>query len=151
MPLFEFNPRRLSRPEELMQFVERLIEEGQREASSENRSEPRYRVALKVAAQPIDARLQPVGQGFYAVTRDISSRGIALFHTEAVPTPYIALEFQDPQTGQQLQAVLEVLRCRPLGPFHEIAGQFVTKLYDAPPPASEGQAPLANGRQTPAG
>ena len=145
MPLFEFNPRRLSRPEELMRFVERLIEEGQREVTPENRSEPRYRVALKVAAQPIDERLRPVGQGFYAVTRDISSRGISLFHTAAVRTHYVALEFQDPLTGQKLQAVLEVLRCRPLGPFHEIAGQFVTKLYDPPPPAAEGQAPVANG------
>jgi hypothetical protein len=131
-----------------MQFVERLIEEGQREVSPENRSEPRYRVALKVAAQPVDERLQPVGEGFYAVTRDISSRGIALFHSAAIQTPYLALEFQDPVTGQQLQAVLEVLRCRPLGPFHEIAGQFVTKLYDQPAPAAEGESPRPNGQRS---
>lgn len=137
MPLFAFHPRRLSSPEELIAFVERLIQEGERDVAHDQRSEPRFRVALRVAALPIDEHLRPSGEGFYAVTRDISTRGIALFHATAVRTPYLALEFQDPVTDLPLQAVLEVRRCRPLGPFHEIAGPFVTKLYEAPP-ADEG-------------
>lgn len=119
-------------PQEIVDYVKRtLARVPNRELfdHSERRAEPRHRVALNVAVMPIDTALKPAGEHFMAVTRDISSRGLCLFSVQPVDNMFLALKLPD-VNGQTLQAVMEVLRCRPSGPFFEIGGKFVTKVYD---------------------
>ena len=51
-----------------------------------------------------------------------------MFNTQAVDSSFLVLELTDPD-GPKLKAVMEVLRCRPIGRFCEITGEFVTKMY----------------------
>lgn len=134
MLLFEFNARDLDRPlAEITEFVERFISQHQQDArrvgENERRGEERLRIAVPVITKPIEEDFQTSGETFVAVTKDISTRGIALFHHEEITSKYLAVRLTD-RDGKRLTAVLEVLRCSPVGSFYETGGKFVTKLYD---------------------
>lgn len=132
--LFTFPSRSLVRsPKDVEAFVAQLIrrlaEEGLYYAGPNRRTERRHAVALRVRAMPLDDKLQPAGEAFVATSRNISSRGIALIHVEKVTHPYLAVELTDVD-GKTFEAAVEVLRCQPQGSYYEIAGQFVTKVYN---------------------
>ncbi len=118
-------------PEEIAEFVQRLVSRLVHYRGKERRTARRHRVAIPVLAVPLDDDLQPAGDSFAAVTRDISSRGLALYHNRAVESPYLAVELADHE-GQKLEAAVEVLRCEPVDSFYEIGGKFVTKVYVPP-------------------
>lgn len=132
MKVFEFQASKLIHPpEEIAEFVLRLVSRLTHYEGVERRSQGRHRIAIPLLAMPLDDQLFPVGEGFAAVTRDISSCGIALFHQRWVNSPFLAVELVDPD-GQKLEAAVEVLRCQRVNEFYEIAGKFVTKIYGEP-------------------
>jgi len=142
----------ISSGQEIFDFVQRTIDrigEEDTYAGLEKRSEKRCYVSLPVTATPTNQKLQPVGNSFNAITRDISSQGITMFSTRTVDSSCLVLELRDPD-GPKLKAVMEVLRCRPIGRFYEITGEFVTKMYTSADASTrqtrreneEGAAPL---------
>ena len=137
--LFTFTPKKLIHPpEDISTFVDNLIkrltQEGLYYQGPDRRREPRHAVAIQMSAIPLDDGLQPVGNGFVATTRDISSAGISLIHFDRLDCPFLAVEIAIPRE-RSFQAAVEVLRCRPIGPYFEVAGKFVTKLYKPVPKA----------------
>jgi len=118
-------------PEEIAEFVQRIVGRLTHYRGKERRGERRHRLAIPLLAVPLNEELQPVGDAFAAVSRDISSRGVALYYTCPVESPFLAVELTDHE-GRKLQAAIEVLRCEPVDSFHEVAGKFVTKVYEAP-------------------
>ncbi len=118
-------------PEAIAEFVQRLVSRLTHYRGKERRAIRRHRLAIPVLAAPLDDDLQPAGDSFAAVTRDISARGLALYHSRPLESPYLAVELAD-HDGQKLEAALEVLRCEPVDSFYEIAGKFVTKVYLPP-------------------
>ena len=131
--LFTFTSKKLVHPpSDLKKFVDdlikRLTDEGLYYQGPDRRREPRHAIAIEVNVIPLDAELQAAGCDFVATTRDISSGGISLIHTESTDCPFLAVEIAIP--GERpFQAAVEVLRCSPVGPYFEIAGKFVTKFY----------------------
>jgi hypothetical protein len=116
-------------PEAIAKFVERMIRNAQYYSGPERREERRYALAIPMSAVPLDATYQRAGDLFVAVSRDISTRSAALFHSRRVYTPHLAVELTAPG-GEKLRVVLKVLRCRPVGMFYQIAGPFVSRLGD---------------------
>jgi hypothetical protein len=132
--LFTFDPKTLIHPpEEISNFVDglikRLIEEGHYYDGPDRRTEKRHVVAMQVHARPLSEDLQPLGPAFVATTKDISKRGIAIIHFEPVTSPLLAIELSD-LNGKKFQGAVEIRRCRPVGPYFEVAGEYVTKVYD---------------------
>ena len=78
----------------------------------------------------LDEALQPSGEAFELITRDLSNRGISLIHTQAVQIDHLAVQLTDFQ-GAKLNAIVKVLRCRAIGSYYVIAGQFVTQSSGA--------------------
>jgi hypothetical protein len=111
-------------PEAIATFVAHLTNQ---KAATERRASNRHRLAAPVAAVPVDDDFRPVGQPFMATTRDVSTSGLALIHTRAVDAQYLAVELPA-VAGKTMQVVMQVLRCRPLGRFYEIAGPFIVRL-----------------------
>jgi hypothetical protein len=62
-----------------------------------------------------------------AVSRDISVRGIAMFHTRRVAAPRLALEITDP-FGATVRVIMNLLRCEAAGDYFELAGSFTRRL-----------------------
>jgi hypothetical protein len=113
------------------QWIHRFMEQRRCDDRGERRTEKRRAIAISVHAVPLDADLRPMGQGFIATTREISQRGLVLIHYKKAHTPFLAVELADAIAGQ-FHAVMHLLRCRPVGPYFEMAGNFLTRAYDLP-------------------
>lgn len=125
---FSLAPENLAPPPQAVtDFIERAIRNSKYYDGPDFRNERRHAVSLRVAAVPVDEHLNKIGEGFIAATRDISSGGIAIYHTRGTSDRFLALEISAP-SGEKLHLLLEVLRCRPAGLFYEIAGRFISKI-----------------------
>lgn len=126
--LFDFDPQALAAPPRaIADFVKKMIVDAQGYYGPEKRADPRYDLAVSVAAVPIDEQFRQAGEAFMAMSRDVSTRGMALYHTRVVSQPLLAIELQAPG-GAKLRVALRITRCLPVGRFYEIAGHFVTTL-----------------------
>ena len=126
--LFSLERETLARPPKaIADFVERAIRNSKYYDGPDIRSERRYAVSLRVAAAPVDEQLNKIGEEFIAMSRDISSSGIAIYHTRGVSDRFLALELTA-ASGEKMRVLLQVLRCRPAGLFYEIAGKFVSRI-----------------------
>lgn len=73
-----------SSPETITAFMQQIIVEYHNLDRNHRRSEPRELVAIPVTVQEMSEVLQPIGEPFQAVTRDISYGGIGLFHVSSL-------------------------------------------------------------------
>ena len=112
---------------EISAFVKQITQDAHFYMGNEKRSEARYSMTVPVRVCQISHSFERVGEEFVAVSRDISTRGISFFHTSAVSGKWLSIELTVPEVGT-MQAVIEVLRCRAVGPLFEIAGRFVSDL-----------------------
>ena len=110
-------------PSELAAFVENLLAKAR--LGFERRTAERFPLAYPVLVVPIDDQTK-TSTAFAAITRDVSSTGLSMFHTHPVYEPYLAVQFAT-ETGEKFRVLVEVIRCQPKGLFFEIAGSFVTE------------------------
>ena len=112
---------------EIADFVDESTIDSRAYYGDERRTETRHALAIAIGVTPVDDRGTPTGDRFAAVTRDMSRIGMALFHTSEFAGDYLRVEFSTAE-HPRFQVVLEVLRCRPIGPLWEIAGRFLTEV-----------------------
>jgi hypothetical protein len=136
------DPESMPTPTEIFHLLNRnfegLAERRVYDPNLDRRCEERYDVNLPVTATPVDNDLQPVGDSFDAVTCDISSRGITLFGHRKLNNGYLTLQVMDLDGQTHLDAVIEVLRCQPIGAFHMIAGRFQYSRNNPSRPGDKG-------------
>ncbi|MDH3718304.1 MAG: PilZ domain-containing protein [Planctomycetota bacterium] len=107
----------------------------------ERRTEKRHQYLTMVMVTPLDADLQPSGDPFPALTRDISASGIGLVHSRPIHGPFV--KFDLPHGDTALSVIVNILRCNQLlcgdqrlGGFaiddmctyYESGGRFLTKV-----------------------
>jgi hypothetical protein len=89
------------------------------------REVPRRKLTAEVLVRPVNADCTTFGEPFRAVTTDISAAGLGFLHTRAVSDKYLCVTFRN---GTDTSILVEVMRCRPVGPLYEIGGEFVRKI-----------------------
>ncbi len=108
----------------LLQFLERLM--LRQNNGAERRQKTRIPVLSSAVAIPVNKDFIPQGDASGVTFNDLSEGGGCLFHTRSFPTDYIALRWRSLISPKcYLKAVMQIRRSRPLGPFYEIAGEFV--------------------------
>ncbi len=108
----------------LLQFLERLM--LKKNKGAERRKQSRIPVLSSAIAIPVNKDFISQGDACSVTFNDLSEGGGCLFHTRSFPSEYIALRWRSLISPKvYLQAVLQISRCRPMGPFYEIAGSFV--------------------------
>lgn len=108
----------------LIQFLERLLLKQNK--GKELRKQSRIPVLSSAVAIPVNKDFIPQGDACSVTFNDLSESGGCLFHTRSFPTEYIALRWRSlifPKV--YLKAAMQISRCKPIGPFYEIAGEFV--------------------------
>lgn len=80
-----------------------------------------------VPALELDSQLEPTGQGFMTTCRNISTGGICLLNERVIASDFVLLELAAP-SADYIHVLARVLRRRPLGPYHDIGGEFVTRF-----------------------
>ncbi len=108
----------------LLQFLERLS--MKQDLAPDRRKASRIPVLSSAIAIPVNKDFIPQGDATNVTFNDLSEGGASLIHTRSFATEYIALRWRSLISPKcYLKAVLHITRCKPLGPFYEIAGEFV--------------------------
>jgi len=124
-----FDKSNLRQPTEaIAKFIRKRLDDRSYEGHERRRAE-RYCIVAPAVAMPMDEMVQPAGEAFMVVMKDISTSGIALVSTRAVNTKFLALELCA-ASDENMQLLVHVLRCRIIHRFYEIAGQFLTRMDD---------------------
>ena len=88
--------------------------------------EQRLAMLSTVVAIPVDRNFNPSGEPFKIAARDFSDSGICLLHSRAIRTEYLALRWRSLVSSKCfIRIVMQVTRCKSVGPFYEVEGQFV--------------------------
>ena len=111
-------------PEVVVSFVNRLMDDHHPHDKPERRARPREPIAIPVSAQPLDANFRPTGDVFAAVTKDISTGGIGVIHSEQIVARYLQIEIAT-QDGEEMSLLAQVKHCTPYGPHYHIGARFV--------------------------
>jgi hypothetical protein len=117
------NPKRASRKPSLLQWIRDLVRWYSSPKGSEKRETRRYYLPIRVIATPVDDRRMQAGQEFEVIVRDISDKGMCLYHTASVDSRHLMIKLEGP-TGHGEPLHMEVLRCRENGRFFAVAGRF---------------------------
>ena len=126
MTRIDFSQQPGTRPSpEIADLIQRLTPDAY--DGPERRGEDRVPLVALVPAIEVDENSQPVGEEFTVVTRNISTRGISLFHPTPIDAKYLAIELPGSQ-DVKTQVVMRIVHCRSVGQAQEIGGEFVTKL-----------------------
>jgi CheY-like chemotaxis protein len=113
-------------PQAMLNFLERNFEEPG--AGGERRKSDRVSLLATVIAIPVNRQFEPAGEPFKGAARDVSQGGMSLLHTRAISSEYVALRWQSLASKNSfIKVVMKLTRCRPMGPFYEVAGQFVMR------------------------
>lgn len=105
----------------------RQVADKRHQVERENRSHRRWNLAMPVVAVPLDDSHQPIGEPASMITRDISTSGISLLHTQPVPSGFLRVQLDAPIL-QSTELIVRVVRCRTIGVYTEIAGEFVARI-----------------------
>jgi hypothetical protein len=112
-------------PEAMVGFLERAFEPI--DGVDERRQDDRGSLLATLVAIPLSDSFEPCDEPFKAAARDASAGGLSLLHTRAVAADYLALCWPSlASPPRNIQVVLRVNRRRPMGPFFEVAGTFLT-------------------------
>lgn len=108
-------------------ILQKLEETGQ--PGKNTRSAKRYSIAIPVPVVPIDENGIPIERSFTALSRDISTSGICLQHTRATNAKQLIIVLSIPGT-KPAKLIVEVVRCRAIGRFYEIAAKFTSRVAE---------------------
>ncbi len=111
-------------PDTIASFIQQTIVELHSFHEEIRRSERRESVAIPLIVTPLDENLNPTGDEFSAVTRDVCCSGIGLFHTKRLTAPWLEIEMSTPVTCQEMRLLAKVQHCTPVGKFFLIGCQF---------------------------
>lgn len=109
-------------PAEMVRFVQRRAL-----TMSQLTDETAHPLVLPLSVQPLDSTCQPKGEPFEALTREVSTRGLAFVHQRAVSAPYVSLALKMP-SGEERKFLLQVQRCEPAGMYYDVSGRFVVDV-----------------------
>ena len=93
----------------------------------ENRASDRRPISLPVFVQPVNDHLQPVGEPFTAISRNISLGGIGFIASCPVETRLAQIRCQGLFADQSL--LIEIRHQNPVGDFYLIGGTFLVDAH----------------------
>ena len=116
--------------QELADFARRQYVNARLYKGEERRIEGRHMMMMPVWVVPVNSDNEATGEPIQIITRDISSRGIGLYHEAPINDDRLAIQFEIADT--EVNLVIDLLWMRPMGPFYGSAGSYAEKLDQFP-------------------
>jgi hypothetical protein len=110
----------------LAAHLQEIIVEYESYKKQFRRAESREPVSVPVEAVELDDELHPCSKPFHMVTRDMSSGGVGMFHTEPVTSKFLSLKFSSPVSLESFGVIARVGHCSPCGHYYIIGCIFIT-------------------------
>jgi hypothetical protein len=111
---------------EFVDFARRQLVNATSYANLEKRVEDRHPMMLPALLVELNENDEPIGEVIEAVTRDVASTSIGLFHEEALPSKRYAIHFFI--ANAEVNLVLQIIWRSEMGPFYGSAGWYVKRL-----------------------
>ncbi len=92
-------------------FLRHLLH-GAPDADVEQRDNQRHPLSVTLLVQPLNADLQPDGETFRVITRDVSAGGFGFVHAERIKQKYLKILTSD---QSRTELLVEVQHCTALG------------------------------------
>ncbi len=122
----QFEAQKLPQPVETVErCILQLAKNGNFE--TERRETKRFDYVKAVPVLKVDEHFHSHDEPFMAMTRNISTTGMSLFHSEAIDSKHLVVELPI-SAGEPLKVGVEVIRCREVGGSYEIGGHFVVRF-----------------------
>lgn len=118
-------------PKIAFDFVRQLWEQDPPEENL--RRDPRYQSVTTLRIQPLSEALQPKGEPFLAVLRDVSARGISFVHTRALTNGFILVDFHELTPAPSL--LVATVWSKPIRTCYLIGGRIITKYSSIQDPS----------------
>ncbi len=112
-------------PKAVVDFLLKLDQAD--DCATERRESERRTAVMEVAVVPVDFELRQCGESFLAISKDLSSTGMAIIHTRAIHSGSVVVEILN-RDESTLQLLAYVVRCDAVHRFYEIGLRFVTRL-----------------------
>jgi PilZ domain len=112
---------------EIIALLREALDEIQGDYVADQRTYQRYPVCVPVEVIPYNLRGQRTGEPIAAATKDVSASGMALLFTESVQDRLLVVSFPQSKQHADQGIILQVVRCRQVGPLWEIGGRFLTQ------------------------
>lgn len=113
-----------SSPDVIAAFMQQTIVEYQNYGMLHRRSEPRECVAIPIRVQCLNEALEPIGEPFHSITRDISCGGMGLFHGHRIDARYLQIIMRAPQSHEQMRLLAKVEHQTRCGGYYLIGCRF---------------------------
>ncbi|MEM7475322.1 MAG: hypothetical protein AAF483_10050 [Planctomycetota bacterium] len=123
----------LSKP--FIEFARRQLVNATMFEPSERRNEDRHPMMLPVLIVPINESNDPVGPVAEAITRDVASTSIGLFHED--PMEHTRLAVRMDLANVEVNLALKIIWASDMGPFFGSAGWYTRKLNEFPADISQ--------------
>jgi hypothetical protein len=94
----------------------------------DQRHENRKPLFVPISAIVLDKYFRPADEEFTVLTRNLSTQGICLLHTEPIDAKFLALELPERIGNRNLQVVMEIVHTRKVEKVYLIGGKFIMKL-----------------------
>jgi hypothetical protein len=111
----------------MIEFVSDLAKNQESYTGQERRQSKRVSKALAVVATLVDSHYSPIGERFLTMVSNLSTHGLALIHTREINDSLVAFELP-PGDKTKVQVVMRVVRCRAVGRYYEIGGEYVCRF-----------------------
>lgn len=93
--------------------------------AASTRASQRVAYQAEAMAVQVDARYRPIDLAARVMIRDVSTTGVRLLHTRAIPATDLVVAWQAETIPQYVFRIpLCITRCRPSGRFYDIGGEF---------------------------
>ncbi len=93
-------------------FLQYLLHGAPDLKDAEQRDNPRHPMSVTLLVQPLNADLQPDGEQFHVMTRDVSMGGFGFVHAEPIKQKYLKVLKPD---QSRMELLVEVQHCTAIG------------------------------------
>ena len=111
---------------ELADFARRQLVNATLYAGDERRREERRSIIAPALVVGVDEENRPLEEPFEAITRDVTSSSISLYHADETPHERFAIHMTLADT--EIDLVVTAKWKGPMGPYYGLAGVYVAKL-----------------------
>jgi hypothetical protein len=109
----------------LIDFVSQLAVGAQ--PGVERREVPRLPTAFPATVVLLTEEMEPAGEPFDVVVRNISTKGLAFLSSQQIDVQHVGVTLTNP-SGAEVELQVRVRRCQPLGPCFDVGGEFMNRV-----------------------
>lgn len=115
----------LPNPEATFQTLTSILQHVEVPEKKEQRITVRKQILCPIRIQPCDNEMNPLGESFEGLSRDVSVSGVGFFSTERIDAPHVSITFKSLDASGADTIFAEVVHQSSRGPIFVIGSKVL--------------------------